>query len=941
MWSTEDGLPQSSVIAITRTHDGYLWLGTLNGLARFDGNSFTPFNVENTSGLPSNRIVFLFEDSQSNLWVGSENAGLCAIRNGEVTRFDSTAASGRVTCSFEDKDGAVWFGTMSGVVFCWRNGKLEQHTTDISDEFAVELFDRSKHTSVPDKNGDLWKLEGGRVIKIRPDHTVRDFGPSPWTSKLVQFQFRTPSGYVGLLPGDANVTAAIEDINGNLVVGTAGSGVFWSEESGAWRHITASGNPYLDSVLSICFDRDGNLWVGTDGGGIYRVKKSYFDNPPGLSQGVAKSVAEDAAGGLWVTFNARGLAYSLNGAVTNFPIGQGSNAWSVLVDQQRQVWAGTRGEGLFRLQSGKFEPVPAAAKVGIHIFSLFQDRNGEIWVGGENGLAEYDGQKWEFFSAAEGLPPYAVRALAEDGRGNLWIGTEDGLFTLKDGKISSADAPLKDVSCLLASDDNVLWVGSSGHGLARLADGHWMHCAVTNGLSSDDIGYLAEDNDKNFWIGSYEGLTRVERSSLAGFSADPGQKISCRVFLTCECSAGAQPAAIRTRGGKLLFPTTAGVFSVDPADLKQNTNPPPVVIESVLVDGQPEKSNPLNSTWLEPVALTPQNEQLEIHFTALNFSAPKGAQFGSRFRFQLGEHILKDSQKNWTDIGTERVAHFQKLQPGNYTFLVQACNEDGVWNETGASIAIMVEPPYWRKPWFIAASVLILLGALAGTIYLFSTAKLRRQLRIAQQKEAIERERARIARDLHDQLGANLTQITLLGEMAETDKDLPAEIEQHAQQICTTARETTRSLDEIVWAVNPSNDTLESLANYACKYAQDYFAMAGVSYRAELPPGLPPIRILPEVRHNVFLAFKEAVNNVVKHAQATEARVKLVLEPEQFSLSVADNGRGLGDLSGKQLRNGLRNMRRRLSDVRGQFEIAPGAQGGTIVTLTIPLNHKP
>jgi signal transduction histidine kinase len=364
-----------------------------------------------------------------------------------------------------------------------------------------------------------------------------------------------------------------------------------------------------------------------------------------------------------------------------------------------------------------------------------------------------------------------------------------------------------------------------------------------------------------------------------------------------------------------------------------------VVIEDVLVDGLSQKSGLLSSTWPEAILLQPKNEQLEIHFTALNFSAPKGAQFGARFRYRLEEQGQKEHETSWTDIGTERVAHFQKLQPGQYTFHVQACNEDGVWNETGALLAVTVEPPFWRKPGFIAASSLIFLGALAGIIYLISTAKLKRQLRIAQQKEMIEHERARIARDLHDQLGANLTQITLLGEMAETDKDQPDEIEQHAQQICATARETTHSLDEIVWAVNPSNDTLESLANYACKYAQDYFATAGISYRAELPPGLPPTPILPEVRHNVFLAFKEAVNNVVKHARATEARVKLQLEPDQFILSVTDNGRGLGDISEKQLRNGLKNMRRRLVDVRGRFDIAPGATGGTVVKLTVPIKN--
>jgi signal transduction histidine kinase len=332
--------------------------------------------------------------------------------------------------------------------------------------------------------------------------------------------------------------------------------------------------------------------------------------------------------------------------------------------------------------------------------------------------------------------------------------------------------------------------------------------------------------------------------------------------------------------------------------------------------------------------LTPQDEQLDVRFTALNFSATKGAQTGARFKYRL-----EGRDKNWTDTGTERVAHFNRLPSGDYTFRVKACNEDGIWNETGATFTLHVQPPFWRKPWFIAVVVLGFIGALAGVIYLVSTAKLKRQLRAARQKELIEKERGRIARDLHDQVGANLTQVALLGEMAEADKDLPGEVEQHAQQIYATARETTRALDEIVWSLNSANDTLEGLANYACKYAQDYFALAGISFRAELP-AVPPMPILPEVRHNIFLAFKEAVNNVVKHAGATEARVKLQLEPGKFILTIADNGRGLGDLSGKQLRNGLKNMRRRLADIHGEFDISPGEKSGTVVKLVVPINPK-
>ena len=937
-WTTADGIPQSSVIAITQTHDGYLWLGTLNGLARFDGHSFTPFNLDNTPGLPGNRIVFLSEDSHSNLWVGTDNAGLCVIQNGEVKRFDATVTAGRVTYSYEDTNGAVWFRTSLGYIFCWRNGALEAHTSDASYDFALNLFNLSWHTNVLGKSGSRWELGGDRVVRVNPDHSVTNFGRSPWLRSPKNVPFGSPGRQPELREVDATVNAAIEDNYGNLVVGTDGNGIYWSQPSGEWWHVFF-GNANQDTILSLWFDRDNNLWVGTDGGGICRVKKSYFDNPPGLGDGVARSLAEDSAGGLWATFNAQGLTYSLTNDIRHFGVGTYSNAWCVLVDRQQRIWAGTRGEGLFKLETGASVPAGPPGSAYANFFSLLEDRAGRIWAGSDSSLGCFDGQAWRSYAGADGLPPYAVRALAEDSKGTLWIGTEAGLYTLRGNKVLPTNAPITDISCLLVDENNVLWAGSSGHGLARFADGLWTRCTTTNGLPVDDIGYLIEDGDKNLWIGSYEGLLRIDNESLSAFAADPGKKVFCRMFLPTECSAGAQPAAIRTRNGRLLFPTTDGVKSVNPADLKRNRNPPPVVIESVLVDGLPQASNPLNSTWSQPVVLIPENEQLEIHFTALNFSAPKDSQFGTRFRFQFSEHVDKDNPKNWTDIGTERVAHFQKLPPGNYTFLVQACNEDGVWNTTGASIAVIVEPPFWRKPGFIAASVLIFLGVLAGTIYLISTAKLKRQLRLAQQKEMIEFERARIARDLHDQLGANLTQITLLGEMAETDKEIPEEIEQHAQQICTTARETTRSLDEIVWAVNPSNDTLESLTNYACKYAQDYFAMAGVSYRAELPPGLPPVPILPEVRHNIFLAFKEAVNNVVKHAQATEARVKLQLEPGQFVLSVADNGRGLGDVSEKKLRNGLRNMRQRLSDVHGQFDIAPGPQGGTMVKLTVPIKN--
>jgi signal transduction histidine kinase/ligand-binding sensor domain-containing protein len=929
VWGTADGLPQSSAIALTQTRDGYLWLGTLNGLVRFDGNAFTCFNVNNTPGLPDNRVIFLFEDSRQTLWVGTDIGGLCAVKNGAVKKIAGGAGVGRTKFAFEDAQGVVWFCTAEGNIFCSRDGRLDLHPATCPPDLLYRAF----HLQVSGKSGVTWRLQDGRIEKFRNGKLELDAGTSPWPGSFITAVYKMPDGGFVQIPFDAEVTDAREDSDGNLVVATRDAGVFWLGVDGFWRQIATEQGLSHKTVLSLGFDTEGNLWAGTDGGGLNRIRRKTFFTHAELHPWVAQSAAEDAAGGLWVAYNGQGISSWRTNVLQDYRIGARNNAWSVLVDHQQRVWAGTRGDGLFQFMSYYFQPVVGAEKIGKQIYALLEGSDGKIWVGGENGLASFDGSQWDFFSTTAGLPNNAVRALAEDAATNLWIGTEGGgLFCLNAGKISAAKAPVKDFSCLLADRDGGLWAGTSGHGLARFQNGNWSLCStIHGGLTSDSIGYLADDDAGNLWLGSYEGLLRVEKKSLADFAAGRTKTVACRTFLTRECSAGAQPAAVRTHDGRLWFPMIEGLVSVNPAALKPNLLPPPVVIELVLVDGAEMNTNLFGSIASQRVVLTPEQEQLEIHFTALNFSAPKGAQFGARFKFRL-----EGRDKNWTDAGGERVAHFNRLTPGKYVFRVIACNEDGVWNEVGATLAVTVQPPFWRKPWFVAVSVLFMVGALAGIIYLLSTAKLKSQLRAARQKELIERERARIARDLHDQLGANLTQVTLLGEMAEADKNLPGEVEQHAQQIIETARDTTRSLDEIVWSLNSANDTLEGLANYACKYAQDYFALADVSFRAELPT-VPSTPIPPEVRHNVFLAFKEAVNNVVKHAQATEARVKLQLEPEKFILTVADNGRGLGDISGKQLRNGLKNMRKRLADVRGEFEIVPGANGGTVVKLVVPL----
>ena len=457
-----------------------------------------------------------------------------------------------------------------------------------------------------------------------------------------------------------------------------------------------------------------------------------------------------------------------------------------------------------------------------------------------------------------------------------------------------------------------------------------------DGLPSNSVGYVFGDDLGHMWIATISGLMRVPKKDLEQFADGDAQSIHGRVYgkpdglPTRECTMAAQSGGGPSPSGTLWFPTIKGLASVNPSKLAFNPHPPPVVIESVWVEGRSASSNALRSDWQEPVVIAPGQERLEIQYTSLNLTAPQRAQF----RYRMEGH-----ETEWTDADTTRVARYTKLPPGRYRFQVTASNEDDVWNEQGSSVAFIVQPPFWRTWWFLAASAAFLLGLIVAIVHYLSTQKLQRQVETLRQQQVLEKERTRIARDIHDQVGASLTQVALLGELTESDKDFPGEIESHARQISQTARETTRALDEIVWAVNPANDTLDGLITYFCKYAQDYLTVAGIKYRLDVPPQLPNHVIPPDVRHNVFLASKEAVTNIVRHAGATFVKIRLQFESGAFTLEIEDDGRGIEDLDEEaaSARNGLTNMRRRMEEISGKFTMTPADGQGTVVRLTAPL----
>lgn len=962
VWRTKDGLPQSSVLSMVQTRQGYLWLGTLKGLVRFDGHQFTVMDPGNTPGLPGTRIFTLFEDSRQELWVGTEASGVALIRDGEVLPLDFGRGSrdSRVVAICEDDSGAVWLLGADGQLARYRDGAFDIWT-------AVDRRSGSARSLVSRAGGSVWLGSDRTVLGVgstlgkdrkelpldigRQVSGLEALGASTaggfWVVAGQRVQLWGEEGMRRELgsydAGGSTASVVCEDAEGWPVVGTLGAGVYWYGEEGSAVRLSREEGLSNDFVYSLLLDREKNLWIGTDGGGLVRAKRLDFDVLESSRGRVVQSVCSDPDGSIWMGFNGGGIEKWSGGQVERFGLRQGNlqlpdlSVRSVIVDGDGVVWAGT-WSGLFQRMDGYFTRAAGWDRMPLVIHALHTGEDGRLWVGTSRGLVGREDGGWRLHGVEAGLTSGIVKAVADDGNGGLWVGTEGGGVCHFDGERFEAvggDAVGVDgdISGLWVEEGGTLWVATAGGRLVRREGEVWTSYSLREGMESRSLSYLGGDGRGGLWVGSNTGVLRLGLESLREGGVEGG--LAIRAYRlpdglpTPECTEGSQPGLCVGGDGRLWFTTVEGLVSVDPAKLEVNPVPPAVVIESVEIEDVALRTNLLEMSWPETVVVPAGRERVEVHYTSLNLRSPDRAQF--RYR-------MDGYESRWTEAGDGRVARYTKLPPGEYGFHLQASNEDGVWNEEGTRLAFVVLPPFWRTWWFLGGMTTCILAVGAGVVWYTATQRMRRQVERLRQQQALERERARIARDLHDQLGASLTQISLLGEMADADRDMPEEVSGYARQITQTSRETAKVLDEIVWAVNPSNDTLDGLMTYFCKNAQEYLTVAGVRVRLEVPTQLPEVILPPDVRHNFFLAAKEAVTNVVRHAQATEAKIRLEVGEGLMVLEVQDNGRGLGGMDPEKAarRNGLKNMRKRMEDIGGRFELESVGSGGAVVRLTAP-----
>ena len=957
-WQVEQGLPQNKVTAVVQTRDGYLWVGTYNGLARFDGVSFTVFDENNTPDLHSSRITSLFESAEGTLWIGTENGEVAQYQDGRFTAVPLHVnwSGGKIYAITADNAGDVWLLNEAGELARARDGKVLSPASGIVSK-VVALARSEEGTIWVEREGVVSALQDGRLtVEITTNDYVQGIcaahGGGFWVasnSNVRKWKDGKWAGDLGGAPWGWDVVANLTETSaGVLVGGTSGDGLwlfFAGQTNTPALHFDHTSGLPSDWVLSTWEDREKNLWCGT-GAGLAAIRPSNLEtiSPPDKWKGrPVLSVLPAPDGALWVGTEGAGLYRLQSGGWTNFNADQGirnSFIWSLAADDRGKIWAGTWGGGLFVQKDGAFDFAPGLGNVLLPAPALLflQD---ELWIGTPAGALRYQNGRVERFTELAGQPFGDVRAIARDPAGALWFGTAGGGLVCRENgtfrRFNRADGLASDfVECLHFADDGALWIGTFGGGLNRFKGGKFSVINVAQGLPNSVIGHIEADGRGYFWMSSYGGILRAKEADLNRCADGMLPQVAFLTYgindglPTLECSEGLQAAGGKTADGRLWFPTSKGLVAVDPAGVKTNPLPPPVRIEQLLVD---DKKFALgNATG--PLDIPPGRHRLEFAYNGLSFVAPEKVRFKCR---------LNNFETEWTEVGAKRVATYNYIPPGIYSFQVIACNNDGVWNETGASLKFQVLPYFWQTAWFHFLGGLATVLAASGAVWFDTRRRMRRKLDRAERQRDIERERSRIARDIHDDLGAQLTRITMMSESARGDLANPGRAAAGLEKIYDTARELTRSMDEIVWAVSPRHDTLESLASYLEKFAHDWLATAGFRCRLDLPLQFPEWHLTSEVRHNVFLAFKEALHNAVKHSGASEVHIRLAVGEASFELVVEDNGRGFsaGEQAGAATQgrpasgNGLENMRRRLAAIGGSCEIhsAPGA--GTKVVFSL------
>jgi signal transduction histidine kinase/ligand-binding sensor domain-containing protein len=733
------------------------------------------------------------------------------------------------------------------------------------------------------------------------------------------------------LPGPNFIQRIFEDRDGVLWIGTRRSGLFQLAD-GQVRAV----NSHQQRLSWLTEDSERGIWSASLGGGITRLQRQRFQMlyPESGDREIASTaVCEDRTGALWSADRSYGVVRYQDGVAQRIPDLAGSRAFyanSVTPDDTGHIWVGAVS-GLYRTtvdQPGPLEPVAPSLR-DIHV--LHFSARGDLWIG--SGYTRLGRLRQGFFdelTASRGYPGSFVVAIAETADGTTWVALEHQLLAYRHDRLVRETAvdgfASERLNALYGDPVGALWIGTS-RGLLRLKEGRLTAYTQATGLPNERIEQLTEDEHGLLWIGSRRGFFHIARAELEAFAAGRTTRVTAVTFGPEEGLTGqvpvpnCQPDAWKGRDNRIWFCTQQGVLGIDANAVPRELTPPPVYVERVSVDGR--EVGPGN------IRLQTGHHRLAFHFSSPNFAAPEKV----RLRYRL-----RGLETEWTEGGSDQEASYADLPAGRYTLEVAASNPNGLWREgTGAAVAVSVVPA-WRDTWWARGLAIAgFAGAVAGLARFTSHRLLKLRLRRIEQEHALEKERARIARDLHDELGGSLTQIRLLADRLRRRPDR-ADLEPGLSQLARQTRRLAGELESIIWTVNPRNNSLDRFARFILQFAPRFFRDTAIACTVFGVEKVPARRLAPEVQHHLLSATKEALANVLKHSEANLVVISLHYAAGILRMAIHDNGVGFDPAAAAhEERNGLSNMRSRLGEIGGVLEIHSLLGQGTTVSWQVPI----
>jgi ligand-binding sensor domain-containing protein/signal transduction histidine kinase len=750
-WTTENGLPQNSINNIYQSDDGYIWILTFAGISKFDGIKFTNINSSNTPGIAADRLIKVIPINKSDFLILEENGKILTYENKKFQTFNS--AKEFISGWLEKKYSAVISVIREYAVFFTDLGiKIIKKPTNISLDLDNNLFRYAQAT--PD--GKIWVRKDNilyYILESDPLSVCRLFDKSDIHSEL--FRDNRSNYWVAEYKGNGTelfkyeekVSASVMSKNAikikynfnwvtlndenEVIIGTLYNGIVKISNG---KEYILSDNDKLNktNVHSMMVDKEKNLWAGTNSDGLYCLKKKRvfsLTTENGLSYPVILSIHQNPKGGIWICTNGGGLNYLYNGKISGYS--KKLNIYSVflytaLTDYEDNLWVGTELNTVHKYSKGKDEVYkPLDQLVNQFTKVLYEDSKKRMWIGAQTGLACYDNGKFTKYTVNDGLVNNSVLSVLEDKDNSIWIGTSGGISHLKDDKFTNFT--MKDglkneaIRSIYQDENKTMWFGSYGGGLYRLMDGKFKLISSENGLYDDVVHNIIEDKNHRFWMSCNKGIFFTSKKELYDFTEGRISHINCVSIRKSdgmkndECNGGFQPSACLTKDNKIYYPTIDGIAIIDLDNFNINNFPPQVILEKITIDDRLCDND-------KNIEIAPKDRYLEINYTGLSYFAPDKIKF---------KYKMENFDADWIDAGTRRTAYYNNISPGEYKFIVIACNGDGVWNETGASIVIIKHPPFWVTWWFLTLSGFFIL------ISIFAIYKLRvRQIEFQKNKLA-------------------------------------------------------------------------------------------------------------------------------------------------------------------------------------------------------------